>query len=78
MAGREAHSVASLGVVNPAIAGDSPVNPGHPEKVPVLSHWLRGGVIGGNSLAKREKGEAAYAAAMDCLDRLVIASDQPI
>ena len=58
MAGREAHSAASLGVVNPGTAGDSPVNPGHPEKVLLLSHWFRGGVIGGNSLAKRENGEA--------------------
>ena len=62
VAGREAHSVASLGVVNPGIAGESPVNPGHPENVLLLSHWLRGGVIGGNSFAKRENGEAAYVA----------------
>lgn len=38
VAGREAHSVASLGVVNPGIAGESPVNPGHPVKVLLLSH----------------------------------------
>lgn len=71
MAGREAHSEASFGVVNPAMAGDSPVNPGHPEKLLLLSHWFRGGVIGGNSLTKRENGEAAYGAATDKADQLI-------